>query len=424
MKRPTPASLKKVTPENLTKLGADRLADILAAVAEGRPDLKRRLRMELAAAQGAEHLALEIDKRLGSLQASRSKVSWRQRAAFIRDLGALRALIAGRLAELDAAGGAARMWMFLALARPLEARVRDRDGAVERVFASAAEDLGRMVRAGAGEETASALADAALGDPPRWNAWLPIVLDGAPPSLARAALADIAARHNAVPGWMPIVRRLADAAGDVDAYRATYSAAALKTPKVAADVAQRWLAAGRVEAAGDILSAAAPPSAKAGSAGKTEIAEPDFDWETAWIDYLERSERFEDAQAVRWASFERTLSTERARAFTQRLTGFDDVEAESRAFSLAMTHPDFEPALRFLMEWPALTEAAQLIETRAEDVQSKPEDAELWAARLRTRQPTAARILLRKAAAAALRQRSFEVSERLSAEADAIDAAA
>src|SRR5438067_7210673 len=92
MKRPTVASLKKVTPENLAMLGADRLAEILAEVAEGRADLKRRLRMELA----AEHLLAEIDKRLGLLRSSRSKVSWRQRPAFVRDLDAQPNQVASR----------------------------------------------------------------------------------------------------------------------------------------------------------------------------------------------------------------------------------------------------------------------------------------------------------------------------------------
>ena len=49
MKPPTVASLKKVTPENLARLGAERLAAIVADAADTRPDLKRRLRMELAA---------------------------------------------------------------------------------------------------------------------------------------------------------------------------------------------------------------------------------------------------------------------------------------------------------------------------------------------------------------------------------------
>ena len=70
MKRPTAASLKKVTAQNLAALGADRLAELLVAAALNRPELKRRLRMELAAEQGADHLLPEIDKRLGSWRAA------------------------------------------------------------------------------------------------------------------------------------------------------------------------------------------------------------------------------------------------------------------------------------------------------------------------------------------------------------------
>src|SRR5438046_94665 len=124
MKKPTPASQKKVTPENLERLGAARLAELLAEVAEIRPDLKRRLRMELAAEQGAEHLLVEIDKRLAAFQTSRSKVSWRQRNAFIREVEALRGLIAGRLAELDGSAALERLVALLETARRVKGRVR------------------------------------------------------------------------------------------------------------------------------------------------------------------------------------------------------------------------------------------------------------------------------------------------------------
>jgi hypothetical protein len=117
MKLPTTASLKKVSPENLARLGAERLAEILVEAADTRPDLKRRLRMELAAEQGADHLALEIDKRLASLETSRGKVSWRKRASFVGDLDTLRTLISERLAGLDPAMALARMWLFMDLAR-------------------------------------------------------------------------------------------------------------------------------------------------------------------------------------------------------------------------------------------------------------------------------------------------------------------
>ena len=421
VKRPTVASLKKVTAENLVGLGAERLAEILVGVANTRPELKRRLRMELAAAQGAEHLAVEIDKRLGSLETSRSKVSWRQRATFIRDLDALRDLIAGRLAPLDRDAALARLWLFMDVATRVNLRVRDRDGSMAAVFDRAAGDVGALLREADGTAAAEALASAVTRHPAGWAGWLPRVLEGAPPALAQAALRSLSAREGATAAWLPVIRALADAADDADAYRATFTAEALRTPSVAAEVAERLLRAGRVEEAGQVLEAAAAKPAGRGWTGvRSRPAEPDYQWETAWIEYLDRSGQAEAAQQARWASFERTLSAERAKAFTRRLGGFDDVEAEGRAFERAAAHEDFQRGLQFLMEWPALPEAARMIRDRAEEIRVEDELAQLWAAKLRARHPAAAHLLLRKAAAAAFRRRDFATCDRLTQEAESI----
>lgn len=408
MKPPTVASLKKVTPENLARLGADRLAAIVADAADSRPELKRRLRMELAAEQGSEHLALELDKRLNTLGASRSKVSWRKRPTFVADLEVLRVLVAERLGGLDPAMALARMWVFMDLARRLGTRVRDKDGGVAAVFDRAAADIGRLAQ----RETriADALAEAIGRNPAAWAEWLPAVLSQAPKSMIQDLFRRLRERSGGSPGWAGILRQVADAAGDVDAYLTTFTPQALRTPSIAAEAAQRLLAAGRVEEAGRLLQ----------TAGKSKTPEPDFDWETASIDYLEAAGQQEAAQRARWAAFERTLSAERARAFTKRLPDFEDVEAESRAFDIAARHADTQRGLRFLMDWPALPEAATMIEARAEELQVSPDLAEVWAGRLRARHPRAAHTLLRKAAADAFARREFATCERLTQEADTI----
>jgi hypothetical protein len=206
-------------------------------------------------------------------------------------------------------------------------------------------------------------------------------------------LRRIADHGGTSPGWLILARQAADAAKDVDAFQATFTPAALRTPAIAAEVGQRLLAAGRVADAGRALAAATPPALKARGLVGRPPAEPEFDWESAWIDYLEASGQAAAAQEARWASFERMLSAERARAFTRRLTDFEDVEAESRAFEHASAHADFQRALQFLIEWPAFPEAAKMILTRPDDVRVDPELAELWAAKLRARQPAAAHTL-------------------------------
>ena len=85
---------------------------------------------------------------------------------------------------------------------------------------------------------------------------------------------------------------------------------------------------------------------------------------------------------------------------------------------------DFEAALGFLMAWPALADAARMITTRAEEAAVDPDAAELWAGKLRARHAAAALILLRKSAAAAFRRRELATAERLTLEADSIDAGA
>lgn len=414
MKRPSSGSQKKVTVENLVGLGAERLAEILVAVAETRADLKRRLRMELAAQQGPAPLAAEIDKRLNAFETSRGQITWRQRPAFIRDLDALRDLIVARLAALDVSAAIERLWRFMDTARQSERRYRERNGEMEGVYERAAADLGELLAPAAPGAAAALLVESITNNPLGWKAWLPGLLARASQPLAEEALRFMSERRGAVPGWITLIRQLADAAGDVDAYRATYTADALGTPSVAAEIGRRLLGAGRIEEAGEVLRLAAP---EAGPRRKLAI---DLDWESVWVDYLDQSGRGDEAQAVRWASFERTLSVDRARAFIGQLADFDDVEAESRAFQVAARFKDFEAGLRFLMEWPSLLEAARMIEARSDEAQVAPEAAELWAAKLRRRHPKAAHLLLRKTAAAAFRKRDFKTCDRLSAEAETI----
>jgi hypothetical protein len=268
MKRPTTASLKRVNAENLAGLGAERLADIVLAVAKTRPELKRQLRIELAASQGVEHLAVEVDNRLTALEMLTSKVSWRQRPTFLRNLEALRQLIAERMGSLDQGAALERIWRFMNVARRVGARVRDKHGELDILFGRAAEDLGGLVRAIGGEKTSAALVDAIARNPLGWRTWLPIVLRDAPGGLAAATLRSIAGQH--MPEQIVLVRQLADAAGDVDAYRATYLDDSIREPANAAEVANRLMAAGRIAEAGDLLEAAGARSEKDARAGKDQ----------------------------------------------------------------------------------------------------------------------------------------------------------
>jgi hypothetical protein len=95
-----------------------------------------------------------------------------------------------------------------------------------------------------------------------------------------------------------------DVQGDVDGFIAQYDPKTRKVPQIAAEIAQRLLAAGR---AGDAL-------------GFIERAELDKarwispEWQDARLAVLEALDRKDEAQAFRWACFARDLSVDHLRA--------------------------------------------------------------------------------------------------------------
>ena len=150
------------------------------------------------------------------------------------------------------------------------------------------------------------------------------------------------------------LKDIADAMGDVDAFIAQYDPATRKVPKIAAEIAARLLAAGRAK---DAL-------------GFIERAEVDksrwipHEWQDARIEVLEALDRNDEAQAFRWTCFERDLSPDYLRTFLKRLPDFEDIDAKQRAMAFAMAYPAALSALQFLIHWPALDQAAQLVQQR------------------------------------------------------------
>jgi len=122
------ASRKTVTPDNLAALGAERLAAILTELAEGNAEVKRRLRLELAAQSGGDTIAAEIGKRITTLKSARSFIDWQKRRDFVKDLDLQRTMITDRLAQSRADLALDLMWRFTDLAEPVLNRVDDSNG--------------------------------------------------------------------------------------------------------------------------------------------------------------------------------------------------------------------------------------------------------------------------------------------------------
>ncbi|WP_200943495.1 DUF6880 family protein [Brevundimonas sp. Root1423] len=427
-KRPSTAR-KTLSEANLAALGAERLAALLIEVADG--DLKRRLRMELAAEVGAPDLALELDKRLATLGTSRARVSWRKRPDLLADLRMLQAMIVGRLGAMDAKLALDRLVVWFDLYPSLAARVKDPKGELTLAFDAAASDLAALASAVDPDIAAPVLTEALSTRLSEWASWVGRGATALSPRLARRVLLDLTGGRPRPTGRLAlVVRKLADRAGDIDAWLLAIPDEDRRKPEVAAEIALRLARAGRPEEARAVLEAsrnAAPPASRWGRARSVADAPPPPEsWFAAEIDVLEAEGRTGEAEAARWSLFERTLSEDALRAMLASLPDFEDVIALDRAFAIAAAFVDPMKGLALLMNWPAHREAAETILARRDEIRGSVEDVPLWAARLACRYPDAALVLIRARARALVRLGSgmTEEIEGLVSEAEALFASA
>ncbi|MDJ0277689.1 hypothetical protein QLH51_12865 [Sphingomonas sp. 2R-10] len=157
-----------------------------------------------------------------------------------------------------------------------------------------------------------------------------------------------------------LLKEVADACGDVDAWIAQYDAKGRRVPAIAAGIAERLLAAGRADEAWTAIEAS--------EAGRGGWVPPE--WEKSRLAVLDALGRHEDAHAFRWERFTTALDTGHLRAYLQRLPDFEDFDAEQRALAHSRAFPDVHRALAFLTAWPALDRAASLVLERPDAIDS------------------------------------------------------
>jgi hypothetical protein len=380
------ASKKTVTLDNLAALGTKRLATILIGLAEDNAEVKRRLRLELAAQSGGDTIAAEIGKRLVALRSARSFIDWQKRRDFVKDLDLQRAMIVDRVAQTRADLALDLMWRFMDLAEPVLNRVDDSSGSVGDTFRAACEDLGTIaVKAKPDPESLADRVFAAV------TANDYGVFDGLVTTMI-PALGDVGALHlkdrltRALTDrsgkvdkrdyqarvWRSALQTLADGQGDVDAYIALVPPEERRMPHYGTEIGRRLLAAGRATEALAALEQARPKRSTAKTAPDDDLFPTGFPaddgWEETYIEALEATGEKDEAQRLRWAAFKERLSADQLRAYLKRLPDFDDVEAEERAMQHALGFRSFAAALGFFHSWPEPTRAAQLVLTRTSEI--------------------------------------------------------
>lgn len=386
------ASKSTLNAKNLEALGAERLAQLLIEISTGDAAAKRKLRLALAGAEGPKEAAREIAKRLTSIAKARTFVNWQNRKPLVKDLQTQRSAIMEQIAPHDPREALALLWRFTGLATSVFERCDDSSGTVIGIFHQACADLGEVAKTAEPEPEAlarqvlDALQDNGFGQ----YDGLIIIMGPALGPEGVAHLKDLVEELGRTPvpvppktewqavGWGSggtryahemeerarqstvemALKDIADVQGDVDGFIAQYDPKTRKVPKIAAEIAQRLLAAGR---AGDAL----------GFIERADVKEARWippEWQDARLAVLEALDRNDEAQAFRWACFERELSGEHLRGYLKRLPDFEDIDAEERAMAHAAAHPNLLAALNFFLNWPSLAHAARLLIDRQVDV--------------------------------------------------------
>jgi hypothetical protein len=139
-----------------------------------------------------------------------------------------------------------------------------------------------------------------------------------------------------------------------------------------AEIGRRLLAAGRTTEALAALETARPKQPTSHTGYHADLYLAGYGdrgvWEEVYIEALEATGQEEQAQRLRWAAFEERLSSTQLRAYLKKLPDFEDVEAEERAMRHALGFRSFPAALDFLRGWPDQARAAQLVLTRATEI--------------------------------------------------------
>ena len=359
----------KLDQAGLTRLGLEKLVEILLDEAAFNKPLKSRLLAALAGGAGSDEVARLIDKKLDSLGKSRAYLSPTRANTLSVELRGLLKNITSELAGLDRYAAFERVLRFLALGAVIEERARNGGARLAKLLEDARGSLvDSALKLDRDEQVRSValLEKLRVGDDDgKFRPALLEILCGMHKPAADAwksvltgklqSLTDKAAHwRNAEP--IAYLQRLASHTADIDAYielellkpqgrRDSLAIARMLHQAKRHAEALAWL---REPAATMRLTQADNPVA--GAARPPKLLEADI------LDALKQKD---EAQAIRWKEFERTLRPDILRDYVARLDDFAEFEETDRAFALVAGSPRLHEALDFLVKWPRLDLASE-----------------------------------------------------------------
>lgn len=389
--------------DTLSALGAERLAQIILDETEANPAFRKRVNAALASVKGPDAVAKLIDRRLSALERARAMIGWEKERAFAEDLDATVVTILKELAPISPIHAVERLLRFIATHGGVFDRIDDSGGRIQDVYRRAGE----------------AMPDLVAQLPPAQRAQIPQMMDGCLTTDTHGLAGTVAVSvvphlpPEALAAWdkrltqstrdprrtIPIRQAIADARGDIDGYLALEAMNPVWQQNPLR-VAERLLAANRLTEALEWVR----KERKRGLMVATlaDIADGRIrSYDTRDKVRLEARilEALKDrpaAQALRWSTFEATLDPEILRDYIAKLDDFLEFDEMDKAFAVAANSPDIYSALTFLLEWPSLDRAAQLVIDRRTDWDGRNYDVLGQAATtLEERFPLAATVLYR-----------------------------
>jgi len=390
-----------LTVEEVERLGARRLAEIVVKHCDRDEGLLQTVRIALAGSAPGDALVKTLAAEIDAIRADRRSYGYRESSTLAHQLDRIREGITGELLPVHPRAAAQLLGRLIRLDANVFERSDDSDGVIGDAIAEAVSDCGRAWAAVVERDPKMLAAEVLdLFTTDAYGARGEVIIAFAE-ALGTAGLDELermareqldhgpAGNHHDL---AIALENIADARGDVDGYIAAQRLAGREDAAVK-EIAKRLVAAGRLKEALHWAERPEVPVHERGNIARLKV------------DILDRLGRTEDAQAVRWSIFATSLSSDILAEYLDRLPEVAMGEARQMAVATARGHPDIHRALPLLADL-APDIAAELVHRRLGEIQGaayfvlRP-----VADRLAESHPVAAILLYREMADAVLGRR-------------------
>ena len=144
-----------ITEAGLKSLGLDTLVGLLIDACERDDTFEGKVRILLAGRSGGDALDAEIGKRIRSLTTGRRFHDWRTAPEFAQSIDSVRVAITETLGATNPKAAIARLWQLIEADGKLIERADDSSGLIGAAIGDAVADLGRLLGAAGGDDSAS-----------------------------------------------------------------------------------------------------------------------------------------------------------------------------------------------------------------------------------------------------------------------------